>query len=673
MEDIYVHPDLKNLKREYDEIEKTISSSRLVELFPSREKLLILGSEQSGKTSLCKMLFKAYLDKGYLPLFCYGRDIKTTDISKILRKLVSTQYSDFDLKTYLSSDKPKVLIVDDFDKLAINERYQSQCLTNLSGLIRKTVLIADSEIKHDEQKLLEFSDYNQFEILPFGYLRRGDLIEKWNSVGQRETINITELHNQTDNIAHHVDAIIRNNILPRKPIYILTIIQFLDTAKPSDYSLTSYGHCYQSLIQAMLKKTNIKVSDFDLYSNYLSELSYFLFQENIDELSESLSTKFKSEYSSKYLIESHDEVIERLISSGILRMSMSHDAIHFGHRYIFYFYVSKFLSDHIDSKECKKDVERLCNKMHTEKNANILIFLVHHTKDQGVIDEILLQASVVFDETKEASLGVEDTKYLLDYIASISKLVLEQRNIDEERKKRLEAKDEQDGLEDTERKEDSEPDGDDRDREILAEVNRSIRIVEVIGQILRNRHGSLTKTQLTDLCMAAYSSGLKFLNFFLTTTREDQEHILIFIREIFRENTKLSDDEVSKEARKVFLMLCYGTSYSVIKKIANSVGASELMPIFKGLCDQNAESPAIRLIWISIQLEFCKQLPKSLIENTYNGLGGNPIAQRLLQEIVIQHLYLNHVEYADRQWISSKLHLPISSQRLIQGKQEHKI
>lgn len=669
LEDIFVYPDLKNIKQEYDEIETTINSEQLTNVTSSSTKLLILGGEQSGKTSLAKTLFKNYYAKGYLPLLCDGREIRTTDIRKILRKLMSDQYLNLTSDQYLSKDRIKILIVDDFDKLTINIRYRTKCLQNASELTDKLVLISDSAIKYNEPQLLELSDYSQYEILPFGNERRGALIEKWNSIGRIETINIKELHDQSDYVSHHVNSVIRKNILPPKPIYVLTIIQLLDTVKPTDYSLTSYGHCYQSLIQTALKKSKIKVSDFDLYINYLSEIAYYIFCTGKESVNNDQLAVFKSKYSESYLVRSHDEVISALLVSSILRQ---HDeGIRFSYRYIFYFYVAKYLSDHIEINDCKKEIERLCENIHTEKNANILIFLVHHTKDQDIIDEILLHASVVFDKTKEASLDIEDTKYLLEYIVSIPKLVIEQRNIDQERRKRLTEKDERDGIGKDEDISDSDSE-EEMDQGILSEINRSVRLVEIIGQILRNRHGSLTKTQLTDLTLSAYSSGLKFLSFFLTTTRKNHDYILKFIQDIFKENTKLSDDDISKEARKIFLMLCYGTSYSVIKKIANSVGTDKLMPIFEEITNSHQESPAIQLIYIAIQLEFTKKIPKKVIAETYLELQGNPIAQRLLQEIVIQHLYLNHVEFRERQWISDKLKLPMASQRLLQGKSELK-
>jgi hypothetical protein len=78
------------------------------------------------------------------------------------------------------------------------------------------------------------------------------------------------------------------------------------------------------------------------------------------------------------------------------------------------------------------------------------------------------------------------------------------------------------------------------------------------------------------------------------------------------------------------------------------------------------------LIHIAILLEFTKSIPKKEIAKLFSEVEGNPISKRLLQELVVQHLYLNHVDYKDRQWISSKMHLPINTQRLIQSKDEYK-
>lgn len=664
LDDIYINPDLKEIGGQYGELESLVNSLDI--LGKDNKKTLIIGSEQSGKTSLAKTLFYCSLDKGYIPLILKGREVSNTDGKKTLKKNIKKTYKQVSLEELLSSDKEIFLIIDDFDELGVNERYTKSCIDNLLSLVDRIFLITNSEIKYDEHKLLGYSDYDQYEILPFGHKKRAELIEKWNCIGRQETIDINDLHRKSDQVIHHVDAIVRKNLLPSKPIYILTIVQFLDSAEPSNFGLTSYGHCYQSLIQNMLAKINAKANQFDMYANYLSELSYCIFETDEVSLSIEQFDGFKVGYSNKFLINSHDDVIKSLLRAGILKEK--NERLFFAHRYIFYFYVSKYISDHKELDTCEKIIDRLCLNMHTEKNANILIFLVHHSKEQHIINKIISKAEEVFNDISEAKLNITDTKYLVDYIVSIPGLVQEHRDVEEERKKRRELKDDIEGFDRCETL--NEQEAEDDDKGVLAQVNTAVRIMGIIGQILRNRHGSLTKKQLTDLCQSAYSAGLKMLNNFLTVTREEQEYILNFVNKIFRDNTDLTDEQITDATRNIFLMLCYGGSYSIIHKISNSVGSSELMPIFEKIASEDSDSVAKRLIQISIELEFNKKIPKKVLEDAFLELEKNPISQRLLQEIVVQHLYLNHVSYTDRQWISEKLCVPIEAQRTIQGKKE---
>jgi len=653
LEDIFVFPDLKNLKR--DKIELQIGRSDALIPFKAEDsKLLILGSEQIGKTSLAKMYFQRANTNDYLPILINGNEIKNTDFTELLEKTIGEQYKNLNLEEFLSFDN-KVLIIDDFDKSKLNVRYKKKYIETILGLFKNIILFSDNILKFDESIRADLSGFSQYEIMPLGHELRNDLIDKWNSIGQAETIDLNTLYAQNDNFTHHINSILRKNILPPKPIYILTIIQMLDTATPTDYSLTSYGHCYQALIQKALQKVKISIKDFDSYINYLSELAYFIFKTGKNKIDLSELTIFQEKYSKQYLVRSHEHIINVLLEAGILKRTVNE--IYFSYRYIFYFYVAKYVADHLSI--CKTDYEYLCQRMHTEKNANILIFLIHHTKDQSVLDEIYLHASLVFDGVSEAKLDVEDTKHLEQMMEAIPKLVMEQKNSDEERKKMLKTEDIQEQEEER-----SSIDDENIGDKTLMEINRSARAVEIIGQILRNRQGSLTKNQLYDLTRSAYSSGLKFLGFYLNLTKD--EELITFIRQLIQKDDSLSDDEVAKRVRGVFMMLCYGISYGVIKKISNSIGSKQLMPIFESITKDHPEHPIIQLIQISIHLEFSKEIPQAEVLSLYRSLEKNTIARRLLQELVLQHLYLHDVSFQEQQWVSSTLGIPMKVQRSLQ-------
>jgi hypothetical protein len=124
----------------------------------------------------------------------------------------------------------------------------------------------------------------------------------------------------------------------------------------------------------------------------------------------------------------------------------------------------------------------------------------------------------------------------------------------------------------------------------MADINRSFKAVEIIDQILRNRQGSLTRPQLKELADTAFTVGLKFLEFYLLLTSRLEEEILRAIKDIIRGDESIKDDNVAKEARKLYLALCYGASFAVIQKIANSVASDVLILIFEELVEDNQSS-----------------------------------------------------------------------------------
>jgi len=195
LKDIFVSPDLKNIKSEFDEIDKTTRALDLVDSMKRSEKILILGAEQSGKTALSKMLFSELWEKNQNPLLCNGKRIKDAEIDKLLNKLITEQYDELPIDAFFMDRNKVVFIIDDYEKISINIRFQKLFLSNLSKTIGKIIIISNTSIRYDEGKFVELLDFTQYEILPFGNLRRGELIEKWNCIGRTETIRVVPFDN----------------------------------------------------------------------------------------------------------------------------------------------------------------------------------------------------------------------------------------------------------------------------------------------------------------------------------------------------------------------------------------------------------------------------------------------------------------------------------------------
>ena len=660
LRDIFVYPDVRGIRTNYDEFEEIQNSSFLVQVNTITDGVLIHGDEQSGKTSLIKTLIQEYHEQGFLPLFVDAKTISTSHPKRALDKPVREQYENLEWETFVSANKPRVLFLDNLHLIKLNANYLQKFLMAVNGSFNSVVLMADSSIKFDEHRMAGLAGYDQWEILPFGHVRRGELINRWNSLGQEETIDINVLHRQNDITTRHINSIIRRDLLPQKPIYVLTILQLLDSGTSTDFTLTSYGYCYQVLIQQALQKLGVRPQKFDLYFNYLSELAYYIFSLGSQALTKQQFDRFKGQYSDKFLLKSHDDILQTLHQAEILRSE--EDRLLFSYRYIFYFYAAKYLADHLDN--VGKDIETLCEKMHTEKNANILIFLMHHTRDQRVIDDVLLRASVIFDGLIPAKLDKAETNHILEFVESVPDLVIEHKDVESERRQALEREDviesELNALNEEEEVFEA--------NELLADIVRSARMIDVVGQILRNRSGSLHKRQLTELATSGFEAGLKFLAFWLDITKHEKKDLISYITEELKEQLQGDEDKLRKAAVRMYLSLSYGICLSVIHRIANSLGSEDLIEIFEILEKEQPKSIAVRLINVVIRLEYTKSIPKNKINRLNADLDSNPIGRRLLQELVIHHLYLNEVPLPEKQWISSKLGIPMSTQRLMDAR-----
>ncbi|PBP70582.1 hypothetical protein CCL15_13635 [Pseudomonas syringae] len=660
--DIYVAPDLKILDDEVDKFSRIISSIKVTTPSSCPSKVAIIGEEQSGKTSLAKELLKKQIENGFFPVLIKGVDVGVTNAAQLVEEAKLKQYAPTSLT-------PTMVVIEGVENSRLNSKHLSILLKNLMGLEQNVVFLSGKELRFNEAAWKELNEAKRYELLPFGHLLRGELINKWNSLGREATIEAAELHAANDKVTHHIDSLLRKNIFPPKPIFILMILQTLESSAPSDFSLTAYGHCYNALIQQSLRKSKVRDELIDRYVNYLTELAWFIFKSDKSILTDERAPEFKTSYSSRYLIDSHEKVMHDLCNTGLLKSS--YEGLGFSYKYIFYFYAAKYIAENHRSEDGV--IGELCKKMHSEKHANILIFITYHTKDQEVLDEILTFASSIFLEETPATLDYKDTEHFEELLGAIPELVMESRttqDIDDHRKSALSRRDdmERNQRHDT----DDEPDDDIIETHTFADINRSAKAIEIIGQILRNRHGSLKIEQLNALANTAFMTGLRFLSFYFKITKSLKNDILEELAKVLEKSGSLTDGEIRDEARKLFMGICYSVSFSVIRKISFSTGNDQLAPIFKQIAEE-VDTPAVHLISLCIDLEFTKRINRDVILDAMKKIETSTVAYRLLQETIIQHLYLHSIEYVDRQWLSAKLNIPIKEQRLVQNQKKTKI
>ena len=76
------------------------------------------------------------------------------------------------------------------------------------------------------------------------------------------------------------------------------------------------------------------------------------------------------------------------------------------------------------------------------------------------------------------------------------------------------------------------------------------------------------------------------------------------------------DEKTRRAAMELYLNLCDDVCHGVLRRIANSLGARELVEIFDILEQKDPQSVAIMLLNVAIEMEFTKKIPKNKISQT---------------------------------------------------------
>jgi hypothetical protein len=646
LEEIFVFPTLSRTK---DAFEKEIVDSSF--FLDKKENLAIVtGMDSSGKTALLKWLFLTMREGSYSPLLIDANEIvKTKNFDSVIKKIHQNEYSSQFDKWVVSENK--IALVDNFHHKVSNHF--------LEYLISKFSMVVLS-IDDDEwvAYLKDDPNFAKFSVVTIGQLslpKQEELIKNWKKLDFVEPITpVDDL--EIDKLELKVNSVItKNRIVPRYPFYILSILQTLETFMPKDYSITAYGHCYQALVTAQILKKGIKSEQIDDSFNFLRELSFDIFgKKSNDEIyTESDYQKFKKYYREKFFIK--DFVLNRLENSEyeIIRIGRQVD---FTHEYIFYFFVGMYFAS-VDNPE--ESLNCLIESIHLKQNALIVIFTVHHTQSKKLLENILTHSICSFDGTKAARLTTDETHFMNELISELPSDIVSKKNVAETRKDIRELQD----LEHDKHEKKKQLVIDDNDVSAV-EINKGLRIIEVLGQILKNRGGSFEKSVVVETLENTINLGLRILNLLLESLKgpEFREWLIMSLEDTeekysLTHNKSLNDEKKIKFVEKSIQLFGYAVTVTMLNRISASISNDKLNEAIILLTKKN-DTPAYALISFlarlsqeGIDVTEIKELIFSFDKTKNNW------AKKTLSYYIQGYLSTHNIKYQDRQKIFAILGL----------------
>jgi hypothetical protein len=655
LDDIFTYPELDK----YDDLrayEEKISSEELLNNLLEHPKIVIAGEALSGKTTLCKMIFKELRKKNFVPVYISDKANQFRGrIENIILRSFQKEYEGADINEI---DKERIIpIIDDFH-FAKNKEKHIENLSKYSYCIAVVDDIFCLNIK-DEELIKSFDCFKIRELKPSV---RYELIKKWKFLTDKETIDNADnnLYKEMDKTTELIDSTlgktIGKGIMPSYPFYILSALVTYETFSiPLNQEITSQGYCYQALIYFYLRKQGAKDDEIDIYINFLTEIAFYFFREKKYELSHDDFTLFMKRYLEKYNLPIKQETLLKNLSQIILVDSFNNYS--FRYPYLYYFFVAKYLAEYIEESEMKRIIEKIMQNLHVDENACIAIFIAHHSKNIQILDEIELNALILFDKYKPATLIKEEVKFFDERADIIIKAVLPPANTtaEKERAEMLKVQDERE-----QSQEDLEP----KDEPLEIDLRRAIKTVEVMGSIIKNRAGSLEKTKLEEIFEEAMNVHLRILSSFfkLIESKENQKDIVNFISErlekINKEKEgKLKTEKLEQISRTIFWNLNFFVVYGVIYKIVHSLGSDKLIEIVNKVCN-DINTPASFIVKHGILMWYNKNLQIEGIAKKFNEKDFSGIAKRVMRFMVVNHCALHQINYENRQRVENKLGIP---------------
>ena len=651
LDDIFISPQLECFDENRELEQKNINYKKLEKEISKYKNIVIAGDGQSGKTTLCKKLFTSLKEKNFLPVYIFDEYKKLQGkITDRIEKVFKGQYDSKDIE-YSELKDSIIPIIDDFH-LA---QQKQKIIENLS-IFKFSILITDDIYGLNIKDKDTIKKYKHFKINEFSPSLRNELIKKWNGLtdsNQENNDDYKELDEITNLVNTTLGKIIGNGIVPSYPFFILTILMSYETANPLDENITSQGHCYQALIYIALRK-EIENKDVDVYLNFLTVISFKFFTTQKKEFNKNELEDFIKKYQEKYNLPVKIRTLLQKLDKTKLLTEDSLGNASFCYDYLYFYFVAKYLAEHID--DTNKIIDDIISNLHKNENAYIAIFLSHHSKNDYILDEIVLNAMYLFEEHKPATLKKDEVNFLDEEINDVIQASLPNSNETPEshRDKKLK---EQDKIE----KSKNEEIADETDDPLDIEIRRSIKTVEVMGRIIRNRSGSLIKDRLGQIFEYGMNIHLRLLKSFLEAiqNKESQEYTIDFIKnrleKIIKESKKEIREEKLKEiAKTIFWNLNFGILYGIINKTVHSLGSDNLTKITNEVCD-DISTPASFLVKHGILMWYSKNIQ---IDNIYKKTQEKDFsytAKHIIKHMIVNHCAMHLTNREDRQKLETKL------------------
>ena len=554
-----------------------------------KKRVLIHGPEMSGKTTLARHF--------YLEIIKQSRPVLFVDLQKLSEKrigqLIIDAYQEQFAGDYASwtQQDGKTIVLDNLSSAARAIDFVEYAKEHFDRVIVTCQSAVFNAYFSDDDRLAGFT---KLSIEPLTHRQQEKLIRnRIKLMDDQESMT----DGYVDQIERHVNSvIISKRIVPRYPFFVLSILQTYESFIP-DTHITSYGHCYYVLIISNLIKSGIPRTDdaINMSFQFAEHLAFHIHTSGGDTALWDFDS-FAREYRDTYILPAsilnrlQDDEYGIIAGDGKFRTS-----------YMYYYFLGRFLAR--NSSEQKDTIEAMSTRCHVSANYLTLLFIIHHAEDGWIVEDVLLRVMCAFDSVEPAKLGSDETARFGDIVDALSENILSEGDVGEERGRERDIRELQDSVEEEiyglQNGEDGGVAGEWTTTGFGSECYQAFKSNEILGQILRNKYGTLEKRKVEQIVETIADGGLRVVNALL----KDEKEIANRAQRLHRE---LPEYEL-EELRDVLRGISFLWTIANIEMIVGEINHPEIRSVVAKLVKRKG-TPAYDLIEYFSRLDGSNEL-----------------------------------------------------------------
>ena len=351
--------------------------------------------------------------------------------------------------------------------------------------------------------------------------------------------------------------------------------------------------------------------------------------------------EFRREYEKKFILKT--SILNRLLHDdyGLITKLGK-----FRSPYVYYYFLGKYLARNVTAQ--RKIIDRLMDRSHVWKNAVSLMFLIHHTTDDDIVEDIVVRSMVALDGVEPAILDDREVKIFDQVVKDISENILSGESPQDGRRKDRLMRDQQDSIEGETDLTDGRPSNTDEEMGIENEVYRILKNNEILAQILRNRYGKMERSRIREIVEAIIDGGLKNVRLILG----EQDEINDTASFLHESHPEFDIDQIRAEIRRLMFLWTIINIESVVDSL-NTPAISRIV----GEVVREKNTPAHDVIGYFSRLDTIENFEKDEKSELANLLKKHrsPLLQRVLSLRTQMYLNTHHVRVPIEQSVCSLL------------------